>query len=207
MKKSLTALIVCVYLAPAATLFIFFLLGRFSGFADEVSSIASRIIASSAAILLAFALLLLYLALSIANTVLAIYAAKKAETLPFRTILKLKLCMIPAYPLSLYCNFLLVMSIMGPWGMMFFPFVLACPWCILAGISAHSIARLFVLREKGIITAAQFRSHRLAQLTFVWDLADSLRLPGLEKKWFASTPSSALAAECDVPLDPAPQIW
>ena len=174
MKKLLTVLVVSSYLVPVALLSTLLLL-----FLSYDATAGASVFADStwhifAAIPVLF--ILLSCALPLASMISAIRAAKEAQTLSFRDILRFKLCMIPFYILDFICFTIPGMMIMGPWGMMFIPLACGHIWWTMAGISAHSIAKLFVLRRQNRITKGQFILNSLLQLLFVWSLVESIDL-------------------------------
>ncbi|MDR2687118.1 MAG: hypothetical protein LBB75_05140 [Oscillospiraceae bacterium] len=177
MKKLLTAFTISAYLVPVAIVATLFLAYVFS---DAMAD------APAFAMILAFIPLLLFVllpcALSLASMIRALRAAKEAQPLPFRNILSFKLRMIPFYMLDFVCFAAFGMMIMGPWGMMLIPLACGHIWWVMAGLSAHSIAKLLILHRQNGITKRQFVFHCLLQLVFAWDLLDSIYLTKREKK-------------------------
>jgi len=174
MKKLLTALAVSAYIVPAALLSTLLLLYLSYDAAAGASAFADSTWLILAAIPILF--ILLSCALSLACMIRAIRAAKETQTLSFRDILRFKLRMIPLYIFDFVCFIIFGMTIMGPWGMIFVPLACGHIWWMMAGLSAHTIAALFVLRKQDRMSKRQFVLHCLLQLIFAWDLLDSIYL-------------------------------
>ncbi|MCL1951370.1 MAG: hypothetical protein FWF60_00940 [Oscillospiraceae bacterium] len=177
MKKLLNALTISAYLVPASLLVTLLLVVLVSAITPDPSELL---------VLLAVSPLILALplswSLSIASMARARRAAKTAQPLPFPDILRCKLRLLPFYLLDFVGLTVFGFMTMSRWGFFMIPVACGHIWWVMAGVSAHGIAKLSVLRGQKWLTTKQYVLHCLLQLIFACDLIDSIYLTKLEKQ-------------------------
>jgi hypothetical protein len=181
MKKLLTAFTISAYLGPVAIVAGLLLAYLFSEKMLDAPDSAFTIAYILVVLPLLLSLLLSW-ALSLASMLGALRAAKTGQPLPFQTVLRCKLRLLPFYLLDFVFFTMFGLMTMGPWGMMLVPLACGHIWWVMAGVSAHGIAKLSVLRRQNRITKGQCALHCLLQLIFALDLIDAIYLAKREKQ-------------------------
>jgi len=174
MKKILIGLVVFVYFVPASLFLTFYLI--FTKKLHDSSMLG--------AFMVPILFMLVAGALVIVNIASAMHSAMQSKCLPFKTVMILKLCLIPFYVVNFVCwmigSMVFHLSLVV-WPML--PFVVAYTYFTMLGTSAHIIAKLFNLRRNKIITTKQFVVHCILQLTFMLDVLDGIYLTIKQKKF------------------------
>jgi len=174
MKKLLTAFIIFVYFVPASII-----LTLYTNFTQETQESSYLV-----AFVIPLLLMLMVCILVVLNIAGAIYSVIRSRTLPFRTVMVFKLCLIPFYIVNFACWLLASMVFhiaLVVWPII--PFIIAYTYFTMLGTSVHIIAKLFTLKRDGTITTKQFIIHFIWQIIFTADVIDSIYLTIRKKKF------------------------
>ena len=175
MKKILYALVIFVYCIPVSLFLAFYL-----AFRQE-----SQGLSILGTFFIPIIFMIIVFGLVITNIIVAICSIVRLRFLPFRTIMILKLYLIPFYTINFVC--LTIASMVFHVALIIWPlipFIILYTYLTMIGTSAHVIAKLINLRQNKIITTKQFVAHCLFQIIFVSDVVDSITLTIQEKRHF-----------------------
>lgn len=171
MKKLLIALVVLVYSVPASLFVVIFKI------------IEKEAQDSTPALLIPLVLMVVVCVFAAANIAGAVVSALRSKSLPFKTVMVVKLCLIPFYIVNFTCWALASMVFhiaIVIWPII--PFMAAYTYFTMLGTSAHVISKLFILWRNKEVTAKQFCVHCILQIIFTADVFDCVYLTIKQKK-------------------------
>jgi len=172
MKKILAALVIAVYFVPIAVFLAFYM--ALTQETQDLSTLRSFFIP--------IVFMIIVCGLVIVNIAGAVYSLLRSQYLPFKSIMVMKLCLIPFYIMNFICW--VFASIVFPiqlFVLPLIPFIIIYTYFTMIGTSVHIITKLIALRQRRIITIKQFIVHCIFQMTFAADVIDSITLAIKEK--------------------------